>query len=730
MHSINTQLTENEKKLTKTQLAIKDEGTAVTPVPDNVKLVIPRHQLGNPKHVWEYRDGNNSLIFCVVRFITLEGNKENRPLTYRKFDDGSERWAWKSVNAPRPLYGLDRLAENPNAIVVVCEGEKAADAAGKLLPGYKVVTSPNGSSSASKARWDTLKGRNIVIWPDNDEAGIKYLGEVSQQLLGIAESVKVLTPPSNKKVGWDAADALEEGWNVDDAEAYLATAISATSMVNNSSYSPDTTINPLQSEIDAPQPYPIDALPPIIKDAVYSYHEYGQQPVEMIAMSALSNVSLACQGLANIARDDVLTGPISLNFLLAAESGERKTSADNAFSEAARKWEEEKMKAMESESAIARGKIDAHKYKKAGVQQAIVCESKKKNKDNIRLAQLEKTLISLEQQAPHMPIVPELFYEDATRESFTEQLAFGYPSVALLSDEGGIIVGSYSMSKEQSTGTFAFLNRLWDGKPYKRHRVTQTTCTVKDRRVTCSIMLQLSVLKQLVFGTDGQSRGTGFLARQLLSYPKSTIGGRIYKKPPLDDFHMKAFHSRITEMLNMPLPTEGKEMYLKPPTIKLSEEARIEWVRFYNEIEYHLGKFGELEMIKDFASKSADNAARIAANLQIFQCSSVPEKVSKKMMISGIEIARWHLYETRRIFGFLDVPEKINFAQMLLDWILEKGLNQVNSQKIAQYGPNKLRNKVVRDTAIRTLLEHNYLIESQEGKSKTYVFNPQAIPKE
>ena len=51
------------------------------------------------------------------------------------------------MDTPRPLYGLDRLAARPDAPVIVCEGEKAADAAERLFPEYVAVTSPNGAGS-------------------------------------------------------------------------------------------------------------------------------------------------------------------------------------------------------------------------------------------------------------------------------------------------------------------------------------------------------------------------------------------------------------------------------------------------------------------------------------------------------------------------------------------------------------------------------------------------------
>lgn len=81
----------------------KDEGIAITPVPDNVALEIPCHySLGKHTQVWKYMNAQGQLLFCVCRFLTASG-KEDRPLTYRIFKDGSKRWYWKSIDTPRPL---------------------------------------------------------------------------------------------------------------------------------------------------------------------------------------------------------------------------------------------------------------------------------------------------------------------------------------------------------------------------------------------------------------------------------------------------------------------------------------------------------------------------------------------------------------------------------------------------------------------------------------------------
>lgn len=76
-----------------------------------------------------------------------------------------------------------------------------------------------------------------------------------------------------------------------------------------------------------------------MQQAVSIYQQYGQQPISLVACSALANLSLACQSLANIARDRYLISPVSLYFLLVASSGERKSAVDNVFSKVVREWE-------------------------------------------------------------------------------------------------------------------------------------------------------------------------------------------------------------------------------------------------------------------------------------------------------------------------------------------------------------------------------------------------------
>jgi hypothetical protein len=184
----------------------------------------PRH--GKPAGCWTYHDSAGGSLGQVWRFDLADSGKEFAPLTFcQNAATGARAWRFKNWSAPRPLYGLDRLAQRPSAPAVVCEGEKSADAAAELLPDHVAVTSPNGANSAAKADWLALAGRNVTIWPDHDDDGRTYAAAVARALCGVAESVRITSAPAGARVKWDAADALVEGWDQDRAAALIAAAL-------------------------------------------------------------------------------------------------------------------------------------------------------------------------------------------------------------------------------------------------------------------------------------------------------------------------------------------------------------------------------------------------------------------------------------------------------------------------------------------------------------------------
>jgi hypothetical protein len=116
------------------------------------------------------------------------------------------------VPAPRPLYRLSELLANPTAPVIVCEGEKKADAVPRLFPGYIGTISMGGANAAGKSDWSPLTGRHVIIWPDNDEPGRRYAEDVAGLATAAgAASVAIVGVPADWPEGWDLADPLPDG---------------------------------------------------------------------------------------------------------------------------------------------------------------------------------------------------------------------------------------------------------------------------------------------------------------------------------------------------------------------------------------------------------------------------------------------------------------------------------------------------------------------------------------
>lgn len=206
----------------------RDDGwRCLMPVPDDAPPPPEAHpSLGKPSGRWFYADATGALLGLANRFDAADGSKQFRPATLWERDrDRRREWRWEAWPTPRPLFGLDRLAERPKAPVVVCEGEKAADAASRLLSAHVAVTSPNGSKSAAKADWSPLAGRRVVIWPDADTAGAAYAEAVARLVREAgAAFVAVCEPPEGVATGWDCADAELEGWPRARAEALVSAA--------------------------------------------------------------------------------------------------------------------------------------------------------------------------------------------------------------------------------------------------------------------------------------------------------------------------------------------------------------------------------------------------------------------------------------------------------------------------------------------------------------------------
>lgn len=166
-----------------------------------------------------YRDYDGAVLGYVVR-MDIDGSKLTPTVTWCQHVDGREAWVAHKFPAPRPLQGLDELANRPTAAVLVVSGEKCRAAAAEALTGFCVVTWPGGDDNVDKADWSALYGRRVTIWPDNDESGVAASERLAADLDLVCPEVRVIDPSGQVK-GWDIADAVADGWSTGDIVAWV-----------------------------------------------------------------------------------------------------------------------------------------------------------------------------------------------------------------------------------------------------------------------------------------------------------------------------------------------------------------------------------------------------------------------------------------------------------------------------------------------------------------------------
>jgi hypothetical protein len=161
---------------------------------------------------YDYHDQHGQLLFQVVRFDPKDF-RQRRP-------NGNGGWIWNLDGVERVLYRLPELLRAaPFATVFICEGEKDCDALHDRGP--IATTNPGGVGKWLPSMSEHLRGRNVVILPDNDDAGEKHAGDVARTLRDIAKSVRVLRLPNLPHKG-DLSDWLAAGSTAEELDRLAA----------------------------------------------------------------------------------------------------------------------------------------------------------------------------------------------------------------------------------------------------------------------------------------------------------------------------------------------------------------------------------------------------------------------------------------------------------------------------------------------------------------------------
>tara|TARA_R100001369_G_scaffold23874_2_gene43802 strand:+ start:5535 stop:7451 length:1917 start_codon:yes stop_codon:yes gene_type:complete len=159
-----------------------------------------------------------SETFWVMRFE--EGHQiKQKYAPFTKDEHGT--WAMARPEAPLPIY----LSEgDPDKPLLIVEGEKAMRGAARLYSG-QVCCHHGGVNNwkEGKSDWQPIYGRTVLIWPDNDEAGLQMAVDLKSYLSSKKCQVEIVKIPEDFADKDDLFDAAANNYFESNStfEAYL-----------------------------------------------------------------------------------------------------------------------------------------------------------------------------------------------------------------------------------------------------------------------------------------------------------------------------------------------------------------------------------------------------------------------------------------------------------------------------------------------------------------------------
>ncbi len=168
-------------------------------------LFVAEMRQGNREAAYEIRDVDGHVRAVHVRIDRPDGSKT---VIWRR-PDGASGLGGARV-ADLPLYGAERMREwREDEPILLVEGEKACDALTEV--GFQALGTVTGAASCpSLDSFAPLRGRSVVLWPDNDPAGREHMRKVARGLMFAVGSVRVFEWSGGGR-GCDAFDFLRQG---------------------------------------------------------------------------------------------------------------------------------------------------------------------------------------------------------------------------------------------------------------------------------------------------------------------------------------------------------------------------------------------------------------------------------------------------------------------------------------------------------------------------------------
>ena len=452
-------------------------------------------------------------------------------------------------------------------------------------------------------------------------------------------------------------------------------------------------------KLDDPPPFPLEAMPEILRNMAEGISLSRKVPVAMSATAVLAAVGMAIGRNVYFQRKRGFEGRANLYALVFAARGERKSVTFRPALYPFYKW-------MKDKEPAYRQRIKEYRRNAALMENLETALSKPGLKEN-RRKEYEDELAMLEHEIGEVPRNPWFLADDVTPEALFKLMQETDGTAGIFNDDARLVIkmllGSvYSNSGE---GREDFLLRPFDGEqPLIRRRVGTGNDYIERPCIGMLLMLQTDFLKKI--GSALAFFESGLASRCIFCYPESWVGKRDENGNLLradDDYEIpweveKSYQDLISDLLERAYNSNAEYYY------PLSMGALDEWRKFYHEIEAESGPEGKYEKMQDFAIRYPTLVLRLALQLAVIENH---KNITREDMLNGIKLMHYFMASAQRCHDAMNqisIPD--NARRILNFWQKDFCPNKPCSIRDITRGLRMLKGEV--EEALKLLIERNY----------------------
>lgn len=162
--------------------------------PEENKPAPPPSKDAKISSIYSYRDELGNELYQVVRM---------EPKDFRQRHQEKGQWVWNMQGVNRVLYNLPAVLKAKSAFIWIVEGEKDADNLKKC--GFVATCNVGGAGKWMDGYTESLRGKEIILCGDNDEAGAKHVSVVINSISKSVKCIHLVKIPDPHK---DASDFI------------------------------------------------------------------------------------------------------------------------------------------------------------------------------------------------------------------------------------------------------------------------------------------------------------------------------------------------------------------------------------------------------------------------------------------------------------------------------------------------------------------------------------------